>query len=558
MLQKENSKKTSPKVFKLSELLEEIQSNCIPKELPLLCQHVLEKEKGKDSCKRTLIMAKSLLGKTSNETFTFCCCNSLKVIPIKISNDDAYLVHTRNIVPDYVHFSEVASLLEKSVEYVEKQLWEPIPHLNETFVEQALVAVEQRASKEKVKLQSQGDALKALGRAYEKRFPNDHPAFDVVVYNMLKGCKLEKRNYEGLVKTTVAVKTEKDSCAVRLIIKNLGKQSDEPPLPIVGMALIGVGSPHECLENKLLGELGKVLLDKWQNKKQGDDLLLSSPNGRWDARVAIHVNDDPDDKLLEDIEMAHEVAINMADNTIGAFLLEQLQREPEHFRKLLDRATRPTVYSTDGVGSNILWFQILEDLKRASPAGSLSFKGDVLRAVFDIPGRHSPLTPAVCERSDSERWRLLRTDLRDKGSRYEEAMEADGGLIFYFLEISNCHKDEMIRYLERCGSASTSGIAKFIKYRSSRGDKEAERAVWETTANFCEKNNNYDILKKLYEAILAPGLPKVLYYLHTEALGMLVTGITAGRIPWYWVAERVARNKSRGFAKQKMMAKVSR
>jgi len=559
--------KTLPTIFRLSDLLEDMRSGCGPPTgLPLLCQCVWEKGKGKKACENALIKVRLLLEKCENELFISCCCHALKVIPFKTNKDDAYLVHTRSIVPDYVHLGEVAKLLEKSVQYVEKQLWEPVPALDETFAQEALRAVEQRAAEDvhpnelsteqKEILSDQGEKVRLLARVYSNRFPQDHPAFDVVVYNMLKGSKLDKRNYEGCVSTTVAIKVDSDLSIVRIIVKNLGLSSDEHPLPIVGMAFSGYGSPKKCLDNRLLDEFGGILLDKWEKAKWSKNVHLSAHDLRWEADLAIRLNKNPDEKILEDIERAYNMSINMAANTMGEFLLEHLRENPEHLAELLDRVTAPKVDSWEGIESSILWFQVLGDLKYVSFEQPFRFNDDVLRTIFEVVERYSPLTPPLHQLIDDERRYLLRADLCDKGSRYKQAIDTE--LVFSGLEISDGNQARLTEYLEQYGSASVGGIAEFIKSRRSRGDKKAERSAWENTASFCEREQRYDILKQLYEATLLPGLPKALYYLRTEAVGMLVTGITAGLIPWYWVADKIGQNRARRFASEIPLAKVSR
>jgi hypothetical protein len=577
----ENAENVRPKVFKLSELIEllkRVKLGCKPSdELPELCQRVQRGKKGARACMRALKMVRSLLAKSEDMFFVLCCCHALKVIPFKISKDDAYLVHTRSLVPDYVHLSEVAEILTESsdegkvysAEYVREFLWAPVRPLNESLAEDAFAAVKGRAIEDKCtedqmkRLMTQGEKVKVLGRAYGDRFPQDHPTFDVVVYNMLKGSKFDRSSsFEGLLKTTVAVKDIADSCIVRVILKSLNVLTEnKPPLPIIGMALATDGPLKACLENDLLDEFSKVLLGKWECKHQGKDLILDGPNDSWDARVAIHLNKKPNRVLRNDIALAHEVAINMADNTIGEFLLKQWQKDKdwEKFRDLLDRAIKPIVYSTNGVGSNIFWFQILGHLRKVLiTEDSLCLHENVLKGIFELPGHYSPLTPAVDEPSEAKLWQLLLADFRDKGSRYRNAVQGDSELVLGGLKASGGDKGEMIGYLKNCGIASARGFAKFI--RDSRGsicDKATEERVWETLIDFCEKNNEYDVLVKIYEALLAPGVPRALYYLRTEALGMLVAGITAGRISWYRVAKRAARNQARGFAKKRILAKAS-
>ena len=565
MGESENPKNIPPKVFRLSELLLKLKSDGEPwNELPPVCQEVQKTQEGKERCKDALEMIKSLLQESGDKVFASCCCYALKEIIFKISSEDAYLVQTRSLVPDYVHLSDVAGVLGKSVDYVEKELWTPVRPFDGALAKEMVEAVEQHAVKDKKAqlspgelrmLSRQGEAVKALGRAYRKRFPQDHPAFDVVVYNMLKGSKLSNRGYKGLVETAVAVKVDEDLCIVRIIMNNLGPPSHEPPLPIIGMAFSGHGSPKECLKNELVGEFGRILLGEWKNAKWTKDIPLSAPDCRWEASVAIRLDNEPDAILLNDIKLAHKVAVNMAANTMGEFLLEALEEDPDHFRELLDRVTGPKVHSTEGAESSILWFQVLGDLKHASFAEPLRFKNDVLEPVFKVPERYSPLTPPVHEPGDNERWPLLRADLCDKGSRYRKAV--DIGSIFHGLEISDGDKGRLTEYLDQYGIASVGGIADFIWSRRNRGDSEKEAGVWEATASFCEEKKNYDILKRLYEATLPAGPARALYYLRTEAFGMLVTGITAGRVPWYWVADRMGRNKARGFARQKVLAKGS-
>lgn len=566
MGQREDVERTSPKLFRLSELLEKVQSAAPLSDLPLLCQCVQKEGKGKQACIRALTKAKSLLGKSKDESFVFCCCHALKVIPFKISNDDAYLVHTRSVVADYVHLSEVAKLLKESIDYVKNVLWAPISPLDEAFAEETLGAVEQQAVKDDLSpeqmemLSNQGKVVKELGRAYGNRFPQDHPAFDVVVYNMLKGSKLDRRGYEGLLKTTVAVKVkrEQDSCIVRLIVKNLNLPDDKPSLPIVGLVFSGAGSPQLCLEKKMLKEFGKILLGKWENKKRGQDLSLSAPDGRWDASVAIHLNKEPDERLLKDIKLAHKVAIHMADNDIGAFLLEILQEEPERFKELLNAVTAPVIYSTESVERDILWFQILGDflhiLESSVSVGSLRLKHSVVESIFEVPERYSPLVPAVPvhDLAEEERRRLLCADIHDKGSRYKETVEVK--LIPYGLELSDCDYDLMTHYLESYSESKRKSLVDGFALKVGK-NADLDKKIWNSVARFCENKNRYDVLEKLYAKTLK-GLPRIRYYFLTEAFGMLITGITAGIIPWYWVADKVGRKMARKMAENGPMQRT--
>lgn len=564
-------RRVPPAVFRLSELLKRVQPDCDPPaDLPLLCQRVWEKKKGRRACKRALRKIKSLLKKCRNEPFTSCCCYGLKVIPFKSNEDDAYLVHTRNIVPDYVHLEEVAKLLQQPLEYVERQLWELVPALDETFAEDAMQAIQRRAAQDvhpdevstaqKNILIKQGEKVKLLASAYAKRFPQDHPAFDVAIYNMLKGSKLSNRDYEGLVKTVVSVRVDQDFCIVRIIMKNLGPPSDEPPLPIVGMAFSGHGFPKECLENGLVEEFGRILLGKWKNAKWTSDTPLPGPDNKWDAAVSIRLNNEPDERLLEDIELAHKVAIHVAGNTLGAFLLKQLQHEPDQFIELLNAVTGPKMWSTEGARKKTLWSQILEDLLVVSGSKfsleSLRSKQDVIERVFKIPGRYSPLTPAIPadDLVDEERRQLLFADLCDKGSRYEEIVEVK--LIPYGMELSHCDPNLLAHYLESYSKSYEDSVVDAFAAQAVEKERDCDKKVWDSVGRFCTTKDSYHVLEKVYAATLK-GSAKVIYYLCTEAFGMLVTGLTVGIIPWYWVADKMGRRITRDAILEKASIKDS-
>ncbi|NLZ06092.1 MAG: hypothetical protein GXY19_13055 [Phycisphaerae bacterium] len=543
------------RIWRLSKLLAELRngSACI-EGLPCLCQEIHAEQDGRKSCIRALEMLQSLLEKAGDKSLVFCCRSALKVLPFRVGDDDAYLVHTRSVVPDYVHLEEVAALLRKPVDVVLKELWSTVRAFDRAFAQEAIRRVLRQAESDSIpaemldRIQEQQGSIESLGEAYGKRFPYDHAAFDVAIYNMLSGRKFFAHGGNGLVKTAVAVRREDaEDCIVRLVIRSVGPPVGEHPLPIIGMVVGNCIRPNECLQDEVLSGLGDVLMGEWAKKKHADEFPLAGPDETWRAVVTVRSSQGSAPGSLETIRLAHEVALHLAGNTLHAFLLGKLEEEPAEFERLLRFVSAPRVCSTEGPNTSILWFQIIADLlgvmERSWSGGLLREKSDVLRDLFELPSRYSPLTPAVSELPAADRASLLMMDLRGRGRCYKKAMEEK--LVSYAVELSSCDERVLQDLLRRHTDLAVRAFAHAV-----RRSKDCDFRIWKATKSYCEEEREYGPLEKLYESTLT-GLPKLVHYLCTEALGMLLTGITAGIVPWYWLSEKIGRKAAIKCAQRK-------
>ncbi|MFB0552318.1 MAG: hypothetical protein ACETWQ_03290 [Phycisphaerae bacterium] len=525
-------------------------------ELPELCHEIHRSEEGKRTCRKVLEHVKQLLPKVEGMPFVFCCCWALKILVIPTSKEDAYLVFTRSPAPDYKHLRYVAKVLKSDVYDVKRRLWDPVKSLRTEFVQEVVERL-----KEDRWIDSSFDGktiiMKALGSAYDQRYPYDVPAFDVVIYNVLEGSALDKESNEGRLRIAASARNGDKAHVVRVIIKTVGSNPEKFEVPIVGLVMQNSDARSDSLGWSLAHNLGDTLLGEWVERKRHSFTL--SGTRIWNADVGLYLNGDLETRLRQRTERLARVGLDMANNSVRSFLMEELQTRTriwENFKKWLNDFHKATIFPMTGIDGGILWSQILEDLNGALNSMSAEHAGHVLRTmgkvvvddILGIPEQYSPLVPAIKRPTDEERVNLLRRDLLGNGSKYKIML--DGKFVAQTLEESEFNKDLLAYYVRSYPDATAEALLHATGSRHINLDEDPGKNAWYRFFEFCEKEGKKDIIERteasLYKTSESAKRQRVLN-MYAELAGVFWKSLTFGATLGYSVIGDIRRRAYRRY-----------
>jgi len=550
-------KGTDLKPLRLSELKVCLKSKKVCPDLPPLCQRV-HKQQGCGMCLGALELIQSLLPLARDRVLVVCCCNVLKIVVVHVSDKDAWLMVTRNVLPDYVHLSETADRLKISVDEFVADLWEPIKPFNEGLAQRFVTKISEYYKKNKSgELASEAKVVESklqqivlLGSIYNARYPIDRPSVDVAAYNVIKAFAL-RLQVEGLVSIPLATRIDANTCIVRLITKLIGGSAKAFPIPILGFSLPATGSAVEAISSSVVKLLSQSITDQAGLPERLHEPLMNEDKS---AALLNFYSDQPlDAKTKADLVRYSEIAVRIAVNRLGHLCVQKLKPRPIHVElvDILDTSWAARVDSEAGPGTLTFCRQVIQDVLTLVKSDfwneAYLAQTGFFEKIFALLDSYSPVTPAA--NVDTQvRQRMLKEDLFNGSSNYVDCVEKS--LMSHTLRKSRFSDD----WLMACWN----------RFHESCGDPMFDALVSEEKAtgyNYLEKLPSilsrskgrvpprlYGLLSGLwdraclwqYEASLK-GFRKKLYDFKTDYLGAIVGGLTFGIVPWDTFSETMKR-----------------
>ncbi|MBN2593763.1 MAG: hypothetical protein JXA81_09670 [Sedimentisphaerales bacterium] len=520
-----------------------------------LCREVLATKEGKANCEQALKHVKLLVENCDGTPFVFCCCWALKTLVVPTDDGDAYLCAARSPVPDYKHLAYVADLLQKRVEYVKANLWDPVKPFGLDFVEDVIWELGRKEEfAESESFNKKQDVMRTLGFAYENRFPLDVPAFDVVIYNVLEDSKLENNGFNGILRIDVATSISEGVCIARVVIKTIGKDLPKFSMPIIGLAFRDVyQSPRDCLNSGLLRRLGDVVLKSLPDYPQRCQPFALNGHKTWDADVSIYLNSRLTTLLHEDSKRASKVGLDIGNNTVNLSLLKNFREQTEGIKFLrdsLERYARPKVLSMVNEEHLILWSLIVRDFQSAlnsippqSEHMALWGAWHAAKKIMDFPQRFSPLVPAVVELREEDRIDLLVEDFWEGGSRYKNAI-ADG-FIGRTLTDSKWNEDLLAYYLRSYPTETAEAIVKSVKKEDREHGGPLARQAMNSFFRYCEQKHSslVEYVEERLYRMTASNIRQIIEDAYAEIAGVFWKSISFGTILGYPIISNIRKRR---------------